>query len=96
MARRTRRGKEIDEQELEAHYTFMQRFMENLTRKSSSTEQPLGTGSGYQQKGRKPSQNDKTEHGMEKTGKIKPNPKIPKSESIRRISSHTKPRTEEY
>ncbi|GKA39307.1 hypothetical protein Tco_0731858 [Tanacetum coccineum] len=24
-------------------------------------------GSGYQQKGRKPSQNDKTEHGMEKT-----------------------------
>ncbi|GJW13908.1 reverse transcriptase domain-containing protein [Tanacetum coccineum] len=27
----------------------------------------LGVGSGYQQKDRKPSQNDKTEHGMEKT-----------------------------
>ncbi|GKD49743.1 hypothetical protein Tco_1278719, partial [Tanacetum coccineum] len=26
-----------------------------------------GLGSGYQQKDRKPSQNDKTEHGMEKT-----------------------------
>ncbi|GKA66260.1 hypothetical protein Tco_0766068 [Tanacetum coccineum] len=29
--------------------------------------EPLVLGSGYQQKDRKPSQNDKTEHGMEKT-----------------------------
>ncbi|GKB26437.1 zinc finger, CCHC-type containing protein [Tanacetum coccineum] len=40
-------------------------------------------GSGYQQKGRKPSQNDKTEHGMEKTVQNQgQSPKIPKSESI--------------
>ncbi|GJS62678.1 putative ribonuclease H-like domain-containing protein [Tanacetum coccineum] len=42
-----------------------------------------GTGSGYQQKGRKPSQNDKTEHGMEKTVQNQgQSPKMPKSESI--------------
>ncbi|GJX30871.1 hypothetical protein Tco_0240726 [Tanacetum coccineum] len=40
-------------------------------------------GSGYQQKGRKPSQNDKTEHGMEKTVQNQgQSPKISKSESI--------------
>ncbi|GJV19373.1 hypothetical protein Tco_1368393 [Tanacetum coccineum] len=40
-------------------------------------------GSGYQQKGRKPSQNDKTEHGMEKTVQNQgQSPKMPKSESI--------------
>ncbi|GKC75512.1 hypothetical protein Tco_1126286, partial [Tanacetum coccineum] len=39
--------------------------------------------SGYQQKDRKPSQNDKTEHGMEKTVQNQgQSPKIPKSESI--------------
>ncbi|GJT83750.1 hypothetical protein Tco_1058092 [Tanacetum coccineum] len=39
--------------------------------------------SGYQQKGRKPSQNDKTEHGMEKTVQNQgQSPKMPKSESI--------------
>ncbi|GJU57869.1 hypothetical protein Tco_1235635 [Tanacetum coccineum] len=39
--------------------------------------------SGYQQKDRKPSQNDKTEHGMEKTVKNQgQRPKKPKSESI--------------
>ncbi|GKD00465.1 hypothetical protein Tco_1170739, partial [Tanacetum coccineum] len=39
--------------------------------------------SGYQQKDRKPSQNDKTEHGMEKTVKNQgQSPKMPKSESI--------------
>ncbi|GJZ29438.1 reverse transcriptase domain-containing protein [Tanacetum coccineum] len=39
-------------------------------------------GSGYQQKGRKPSQNDKTEHGMEKTVQNQgQSPKMPKSES---------------
>ncbi|GKF48971.1 putative ribonuclease H-like domain-containing protein, partial [Tanacetum coccineum] len=43
--------------------------------------QPLG--SGYQQKDRKPSQNDKTEHGMEKTVQNQgQSPKMPKSESI--------------
>ncbi|GJT50414.1 hypothetical protein Tco_0976571 [Tanacetum coccineum] len=41
------------------------------------------TGSGYQQKDRKPSQNDKTEHGMEKTVQNQgQSPKMPKSESI--------------
>ncbi|GJW90810.1 hypothetical protein Tco_0168363 [Tanacetum coccineum] len=40
-------------------------------------------GSGYHQKDRKPSQNDKTEHGMEKTVQNQgQSPKIPKSESI--------------
>ncbi|GJW93657.1 hypothetical protein Tco_0173329 [Tanacetum coccineum] len=39
-------------------------------------------GSGYQQKDRKPSQNDKTEHGMEKTVQNQgQSPKMPKSES---------------
>ncbi|GJZ61886.1 hypothetical protein Tco_0618023 [Tanacetum coccineum] len=42
-----------------------------------------GKGSGYQQKDRKPSQNDKTEHGMEKTVQNQgQSPKMPKSESI--------------
>ncbi|GJU48688.1 hypothetical protein Tco_1218243 [Tanacetum coccineum] len=41
------------------------------------------SGSGYQQKDRKPSQNDKTEHGMEKTVQNQgQSPKMPKSESI--------------
>ncbi|GJW25412.1 hypothetical protein Tco_0039223 [Tanacetum coccineum] len=39
--------------------------------------------SGYQQKDRKPSQNDKTKHGMEKTVQNQgQSPKMPKSESI--------------
>ncbi|GKD58268.1 hypothetical protein Tco_1295777, partial [Tanacetum coccineum] len=39
--------------------------------------------SGYQQKDRNPSQNDKTEHGMEKTVQNQgQSPKMPKSESI--------------
>ncbi|GKE03002.1 hypothetical protein Tco_1390985, partial [Tanacetum coccineum] len=39
--------------------------------------------SGYQQKDRKPSQNDKTEHGMEKIVQNQgQSPKMPKSESI--------------
>ncbi|GJU86784.1 hypothetical protein Tco_1294330 [Tanacetum coccineum] len=43
----------------------------------------LRIGSGYHQKGRKPSQNDKTEHGMEKTVQNQgQSPKMPKSESI--------------
>ncbi|GJT59894.1 hypothetical protein Tco_1003427 [Tanacetum coccineum] len=43
-------------------------------------------GSGYQQKGRKPSQNDKTEHGMEKTVQNQgQSPKMPKkSKSIQK------------
>ncbi|GKB65911.1 hypothetical protein Tco_0927323 [Tanacetum coccineum] len=45
-------------------------------------------GSGYHQKDRKPSQNDKTEHGMEKTVQNQgQSPKMPKSESILRIAS---------
>ncbi|GKA26024.1 hypothetical protein Tco_0712133 [Tanacetum coccineum] len=40
-------------------------------------------GSGYHQKDRKPSQNDKTEHGMEKTVQNQgQSPKMTKSESI--------------
>ncbi|GKC93267.1 hypothetical protein Tco_1158709 [Tanacetum coccineum] len=40
-------------------------------------------GSGYHQKDRKPSQNDKTEHGLEKTVQNQgQSPKMPKSESI--------------
>ncbi|GJS03118.1 hypothetical protein Tco_0319626 [Tanacetum coccineum] len=43
----------------------------------------LEDGSGYHQKARKPSQNDKTEHGMEKTVQNQgQSPKMPKSESI--------------
>ncbi|GJR69655.1 hypothetical protein Tco_0015720 [Tanacetum coccineum] len=42
-------------------------------------------GSGYKQKDRKPSQNDKTEHGMEKTVQNQgQSPKMPKSESIQK------------
>ncbi|GKA41155.1 hypothetical protein Tco_0733748 [Tanacetum coccineum] len=42
-----------------------------------------GLGSGYHQKDRKPRQNDKTEHGMEKTVQNQgQSPKMPKSESI--------------
>ncbi|GKF42691.1 hypothetical protein Tco_0126033, partial [Tanacetum coccineum] len=54
--------------------------------------------SGYQQKDRKPSQNDKTEHGMEKTVQNQgQSPKMPKSESIlMRISSQTGAGAEEY
>ncbi|GJR95032.1 putative ribonuclease H-like domain-containing protein [Tanacetum coccineum] len=45
----------------------------------------LFRGSGYQQKDRKPSQNDKTEHGMEKTVQNQgQSPKMPKSESIQK------------
>ncbi|GJZ28495.1 hypothetical protein Tco_0573142 [Tanacetum coccineum] len=49
----------------------------------SSCVDGSGAGSGYQQKDRKPSQNDKTEHGMEKTVQNQgQSPKMPKSESI--------------
>ncbi|GJX36477.1 retrovirus-related pol polyprotein from transposon TNT 1-94 [Tanacetum coccineum] len=49
---------------------------------STKTNIPL-IRSGYQQKDRKPSQNDKTEHGMEKTEQNQgQSPKMPKSESI--------------
>ncbi|GJV49973.1 hypothetical protein Tco_1440185 [Tanacetum coccineum] len=47
----------------------------------------LDEGSGYQQKDRKPSQNDKTKHGMEKTVQNQgQSPKMPKSESILRTA----------
>ncbi|GJW07110.1 ribonuclease H-like domain-containing protein [Tanacetum coccineum] len=47
--------------------------------------QHVGPTSGYQQKGRKPSQNDKTEHGMEKTVQNQgQSPKKSKSKSIQK------------
>ncbi|GJR06156.1 hypothetical protein Tco_0529140 [Tanacetum coccineum] len=50
---------------------------------NESTTLVHGRGSGYHQKDRKPSQNDKTEHGMEKTVQNQgQSPKMPKSESI--------------
>ncbi|GJR98266.1 reverse transcriptase domain-containing protein [Tanacetum coccineum] len=49
----------------------------------SQLSDKLKTGSGYHQKDRKPSQNDKTEHGMEKTVQNQgQSPKMAKSESI--------------
>ncbi|GJT75397.1 hypothetical protein Tco_1042122 [Tanacetum coccineum] len=43
------------------------------------SDTPIGIGSGYHQKDRKPSQNDKTEHGMEKTVQNQgQSPKMPK------------------
>ncbi|GJY32875.1 reverse transcriptase domain-containing protein [Tanacetum coccineum] len=62
----------------------------------ATTVNPVGrenTGSGYQQKDRKPSQNDKTEHGMEKTVQNQgQSPKMSKSESIlknQQLAIHT-------
>ncbi|GJV45571.1 hypothetical protein Tco_1430107 [Tanacetum coccineum] len=53
--------------------------------------------SGYQQKDRKPIQNDKTEHGMEKTVQNQgQSPKMPKSESIQKNQQSNRSRTEEY
>ncbi|GJV01837.1 hypothetical protein Tco_1335406 [Tanacetum coccineum] len=53
-------------------------------------------GSGYHQKDRKPSQNDKTEHGMEKTVRNQgQSPKMPKSESILKNQQSNRSRTEE-
>ncbi|GKG09209.1 hypothetical protein Tco_0337955, partial [Tanacetum coccineum] len=48
--------------------------------------------SGYHQKDRKPSQNDKTEHGMEKTVQNQ----CQSQSQNRRISSQTGAGTEEY
>ncbi|GJY86849.1 hypothetical protein Tco_0500875 [Tanacetum coccineum] len=56
----------------------------------------VAVGSGYQQKDRKPSQNDKTEHGMEKTVKIKANVQKSKSESILKNQQSNRSGTEEY
>ncbi|GJR65894.1 reverse transcriptase domain-containing protein [Tanacetum coccineum] len=55
---------------------------QGLTPKSlSSWHRSLAPRSGYQQKDRKPSQNDKTEHGMEKTVQNQgQSPKMPKPE----------------
>ncbi|GJV75252.1 reverse transcriptase domain-containing protein [Tanacetum coccineum] len=62
---------QFEEEEIEAMRETMEEYM-CKTR-----------GSGYQQKDRKPSQNDKTEHGMEKTVQNQgQSPKMPKSESI--------------
>ncbi|GJR07305.1 zf-CCHC domain-containing protein [Tanacetum coccineum] len=60
--------------------------MTNNPRPRSKTPQPRrDQGSGYQRKDRKPSQNDKTEHGMEKTVQNQgQSPKMPKSESIQK------------
>ncbi|GKA68162.1 hypothetical protein Tco_0768079 [Tanacetum coccineum] len=58
----------------------------NAEKKGNASRDPdsnVVTGSGYHQKDRKPSQNDKTEHGMEKTVQNQgQSPKMPKSESI--------------
>ncbi|GJS71179.1 reverse transcriptase domain-containing protein [Tanacetum coccineum] len=52
-------------------------------------------GSGYHQKDRKPSQNDKTEHGMEKTVQNQgQSPKMPKSESKQKNQQTTNLRNE--
>ncbi|GJS87170.1 hypothetical protein Tco_0769806 [Tanacetum coccineum] len=62
------------------------RGLEKVTKSSRGTlmeEKSSHEGSGYHQKDRKPSQNDKTEHGMEKTVQNQgQSPKMPKSESI--------------
>ncbi|GKF31477.1 hypothetical protein Tco_0101275 [Tanacetum coccineum] len=56
------------------NYSNQQSIVPSVSQKS---------GSGYQQKDRKPSQNDKTEHGMEKTVQNQgQSPKMSKSESI--------------
>ncbi|GJT89162.1 hypothetical protein Tco_1070879 [Tanacetum coccineum] len=55
-----------------------------------------GTRSGYHQKDRKPSQNDKTEHVNGKTVRIKAKSKMPKSKSILNNLHQTVARTEEY
>ncbi|GJW66030.1 hypothetical protein Tco_0117914 [Tanacetum coccineum] len=53
--------------------------------------------SGYQQKDRKPSQNDKTEHGMEKAVQNQgQSPKMPKSESILKNQQSKGVANEEY
>ncbi|GJS29277.1 hypothetical protein Tco_0489897 [Tanacetum coccineum] len=55
----------------------------HLLTETSLLETDYYVRSGYHQKDRKPSQNDKTEHGMEKTVQNQgQSPKIPKSESI--------------
>ncbi|GKD60031.1 receptor-like protein kinase FERONIA [Tanacetum coccineum] len=57
-------------------------FTSKIHKYLASASKPK-SGSGYQQKDRKPSQNDKTEHGMEKTVQNQgQSPKMPKSESI--------------
>ncbi|GJX84008.1 hypothetical protein Tco_0333489 [Tanacetum coccineum] len=59
-----------------------------------SLEERLG--SGYQQKDRKPSQNDKTEHGMEKTVQNQgQSPKMPKSESKQKNQQSNRSRNED-
>ncbi|GJV94459.1 hypothetical protein Tco_1546036 [Tanacetum coccineum] len=57
----------------------------NLPRHQFPAFMKVFSGSGYQQKDRKPSQNDKTEHGMEKTVKNQgQRPKKSKSKSIQK------------
>ncbi|GJU24262.1 hypothetical protein Tco_1162883 [Tanacetum coccineum] len=63
---------------------------------SSPTLTSLEKRSGYQQKDRKPSQNDKTEHGMEKTVQNQgQSPKMPKSESIQKNQQANQSRNED-
>ncbi|GJW95432.1 integrase, catalytic region, zinc finger, CCHC-type containing protein [Tanacetum coccineum] len=60
-----------------------QAWMESSIDSDQDINANMVLGSGYQQKDRKPSQNDKTEHGMEKTVQNQgQSPKMPKSESI--------------
>ncbi|GKC85777.1 retrovirus-related pol polyprotein from transposon TNT 1-94, partial [Tanacetum coccineum] len=56
-----------------------------IVRDGENLDKMKEKGSGYQQKDRKPSQNDKTEHGMEKTVQNQgQSPKMSKSESIQK------------
>ncbi|GJV22026.1 hypothetical protein Tco_1371046 [Tanacetum coccineum] len=67
-------------------------------KKEVSDEDSSSSNSGYQQKGRKPSQNDKTEHEMEKTVQNQgQSPKMPKSESIQQNPAvETEPERRSY
>ncbi|GJU63180.1 ribonuclease H-like domain-containing protein [Tanacetum coccineum] len=59
---------------------------------NDSSRMFLSQRSGYQQKDRKPSQNDKTEHGMEKTVQNQgQSPKMPKSKSNTEETASQKP-----
>ncbi|GKE54803.1 hypothetical protein Tco_1489959 [Tanacetum coccineum] len=69
----------------------------NVCRSQCAWYNDVIPGSGYQQKDRKPSQNDKTEHGMKKTVQNQgQSPKCQSQSQYRRISSQTGAGTEEY
>ncbi|GJZ19832.1 receptor-like cytosolic serine/threonine-protein kinase RBK2 isoform X1 [Tanacetum coccineum] len=73
-SRRETKNMELTQRLSTAYHPTQQRGMGNLVEyqivawKRRNLERTIG--SGYQQKDRKPSQNDKTEHGMEKTDDV--------------------------